>query len=120
MSDFPTAVFSAKQDAKKFGVRTMDNSASFETDGGYTMTRPRTTRKPLREWRTGFTGMSQAQYEAFQTFWDARLGGSKSFNWIVPTSGEIALVRFSGEPEIEYIGEGGTFLYDVSVTLREV
>jgi len=118
MADFPT--FGGKEDAAKFGFDSEDVGMRSEMDGGYVLTRPRHTRKPRRTFKTGFTGISQANFNTFLTFWEEH-GTYKAFNYTVPISGEIVNVRLQKKPTWAYKGIGQTFLWDIDeIYLEEV
>lgn len=111
--------FAEKQDSKYFGIDTEDNTIRASTEGGYEFTRKRFTRAPRKTFITGFTMMSQTDYETFDEFWD-EYQGAKSFTWVEPTTSVAHTVRFAEKPSISYAGLGSTFLYDVIVKLKQV
>jgi len=111
--------FSEKEDAKHFGIDIEDNTVRAKTEGGYEFTRKRFTRKPRKTFMTGFTMMSQADYDTFIDFWD-EYQGARAFNWVEPTTNSVHSVRFADKPSIQYVGKGSTFLYDVVVKMKQV
>lgn len=110
MADFPPGT--AKEDSKFFNIATPNPAMRNETDGGYTITRPRFTRKPVKTWTTGFTNLSLAQKEVVQAFYETKMGGAVSFTWTDPTSATTYVVRFKGDLKWKYAGHGPTFRFD--------
>jgi hypothetical protein len=118
MASFPT--FGNKEDSKKFGFDTEDVGMRSEMEGGYVLTRPRHTRKPRRTWMTGFTNLSNANFEQFMTFWNEH-GTFKAFTYTVRTSNEVVNVRLASKPSWKYAGFGNNFRWDINdIKLEEV
>ena len=109
MADFPNG--GVKEDSKFFGVATPNSAQRNETDGGYTLTRPRFTRAPRKTFTTGFTNLTLAQKDAIQGFYDEK-GGAISFTWQDPTSGITHVVRFKGDLKWKYSGKDTQFRFD--------
>lgn len=114
-------------------IRVMD-AASFEqgkedpsvqpndTDGGYLITRPRSTRRPRRNWRFKFVEMRDRDADGLERFWDAVMGRSNAFNWTHPQTGEVINVRF-GEMKMNLrrIGFGHVNIWESDqIVLNEV
>ena len=60
MSDFPTLPSGSKLDSSKFEVTYGDTTMRQEIEGGYTFTRPRTTRRRRKMFRCGYTDITEA------------------------------------------------------------
>lgn len=122
MSDFPPAGMSEGQDSAYFSEQHMDNTVRAETEGGYTITRPRTTRPPKRIWTTGFTEIDQNDKKLLEDFYRAMRGGAMSFTWQHPVTGQVHVVRFGAEGlNFRYVGAGGNHRWTVSgIKLEEV
>lgn len=118
MANFPT--LGGKEDASKFGFESEDVGIRSEMEGGYVLTRPRHTRRPRRTWTTGFSSISNTEYNTFVTFWDTH-GTYKAFTYTVPTSNEVVNVRFAAKPDFKYVGIGENFRWDITqIKLEEV
>jgi hypothetical protein len=119
---FPTLIsagFTDAEDSQFFQDNPVDASIKFETQGGLTITRKRYTRNPPRVITTGFSMITQANYTLLLNLWEAQGGGSWSFAYTHPTTGENLTVRFDKEWKAEYKGAGTTFLWTISeITLR--
>ena len=116
--DFPAAL-AARQDSAHFKVEREDKTIRGSMEGGYEHTRPRHTRRNRRIFTTGFTDISQAEFEALEDFYD-QVGGHTNFNWVNPTNGENFVVRFEKPIAGKYIGAGGNHRYEViNVRLKE-
>lgn len=101
-----------RQDSEKFGQGFVDNTVKSESESGYVHTRPRTTRKVLRTIKTGFTELSQAEADEFDTFYQAH-GTFQSFDYTHPTKGGVIKVRFQSPIEFHYVGKGGNHKYTI-------
>jgi hypothetical protein len=118
MAAFPT--FGNREDSKKYGFDTEDVGIRSEMEGGYVLTRPRHTRKPRRTWTTGFTDLSNVNFNQFVEFWND-VGTYKGFTYVVRTSNEVVNVRFASKPSFKYSGFGKNFRWDIDdIKLEEV
>jgi hypothetical protein len=118
MADFPT--FGDREATDKFGLSLEDVGIRSEMEGGYVLTRPRHTRRPRRTWTTGFTDLSNAEKETFETFFNNN-GTYKVFTYLVKTSNETVQVRFAGVPTFDYKGYGSNYRWDITgIKLEEV
>lgn len=118
MSNFPTI----PQDSAKFSERHAEDPAiQTKMEGGYTITRPRFTRRPRRRFTTGFTDLTNAQKLELQAFYDLMKGSSNSFNYSHPVDATVFLVRFEpgSIPAYSYRGMGYTVRWDVSQIMLE-
>lgn len=121
MSDFPPDAMTVKEDSSKFSYELDDDTVRTEMDGGYEMTRPRTTRAPRREFTTGFTDISQSDKELLEAFYLARRAGADSFTYTDFTSQIEYTVRFKSKMKFSYSGFGSARLWNVdNVQLRQV
>ena len=110
--------FVEKEDARFYGIETEDTTIRSGQEGGYEIARPQFTRKPKRTYSTGFTRMSQSDFDIIMAFWD-EYQGSKQFNWQNPTTQTVHSVRFTEAPNITYEGVGQLFEYTVEVKIKE-
>lgn len=118
-TNFPTEL-AGRQDSQYFSVVREDSSIKFESEGGYTTTRPRTTRVARRLYTTGFTDISQAEFDILETFIQ-QVNTFTEFNWTDPTTQESIEVRFTKPPAMKYKGFGGNNRYNVqAIELKEV
>lgn len=112
-----------KHDSAKYSETVKNNPAlNLETEGGWQITRPRTTKRPARVFRLGFTELTNAQKEELQQLFDDMRGSSEIItNWKHPISGTVTPVRFAKEalPEFNYVGKGGLHRWDVSNVILE-
>ena len=113
------AGFVEKEDAGYYGISFEDNTIRSGTDGGYEFARKRFTRKPRQTFMTGFTEMTQADFDIFREFWEQFMG-ARSFTWNNPAENQVYTVRFASAPKISYVGVGPTRLYSVEVELKQV
>lgn len=93
------------------------------TEGGYTITRPRFTRRPRRTFMFRHLGISEADRLTLQNFWDDHYGGSLAFNWTHPVTSVVYNVRFDPQMTMDFdrIGFGTNHRYDTgTITLKEV
>lgn len=113
--------FTAKEDSAQFSEEKVNPAIRKEFEGGFVVTRPRYTRAPVRKITTGYTGISETDYRILKAFWDRKRGGSVSFTYTHPTSGETLTVRFAETLKASYAGMGLTRLWDVhGITLETV
>lgn len=113
------AGFTAKEDSGYYGIEFEDNTMRSDSDGGYEVTRPRFTRKPRKTFTTGFTELSQANYDLLVEFWE-KYQGSLKFTWTDPTDLRAYTVRIEKPPTVTYAGVGPTRMYNVEVKLKQV
>lgn len=117
MSDFPPV--GVKEDAAHYSLTRKDNTVRTTTEGGYTITRPRTTRALRRTWNTGFTALDNTQRIAVEDFYEQQRGGAMTFTWTDPIDSVEHVVRFVGDLSWKYEGIGPVPLWTVTVTLEE-
>jgi len=116
---FPVAL-AAIQDSKYLTIEYEDKAVKGEVEGGYTHTRPRHTRRPRRKFTTGFTEITQAEFNLLEAFYD-QVGTYTKFDWTNPATGEVFVVRFDKQLKAKYEGMGPTRLYTLtSIELQEV
>lgn len=119
MSDFPPLA-TIKEDAKHYSVTRKDNTIRTDVEGGYTISRPRTTRALRRIWTTGFTGIDNTERNLIETFYaEQSRGGAMTFSWTDPIEQEEHVVRFIGDLSWQYEGMGSRPLWTLKVTLEE-
>lgn len=109
-----------KQDSKYFDFMQEDVAIVGSMEGGYDITRPRTTRKPRRIFTTGFTHITELRRHILESFYNEH-GKYKSFLWTNPVSLEEMTVRIVEWPKAKYVGIGGYHVWDWSgIKLKEV
>jgi hypothetical protein len=117
MTDFALA---SRQDSKFFKIERDDNTVKGEVEGGYTTTRPRSTRAPRTIISTGFTTITQAEMETLQAFYDT-VGKHSMFNYTNPVTSIIMVCRIEEWPHADYTGAGYNPLYNLGpIKLKEV
>ncbi len=107
------AGFSAKEDSKYFDEKLVDPAIRKEIEGGFVSTRRRFTRS-VREITTGFTDISEENKQRFFDYVETVGGGSASFPYIHPVTGESLTVRFKDTPSAKYAGMGGNHRWDIA------
>lgn len=116
---FPAALAKV-QDSQYFQIEVEDKGLKGEADGGYVHVRPRHTRKPRRTFKTGFTELTQVEYQALLDFYDL-VGTYTKFAYVNPTTGVTHEVRFNKAFTGKYKGMGGRHLWNVTdIELIEV
>ena len=116
---YPTLPSATKPDSSKYSMSIEDTAISDETEGGYTITRPRHTRKPRRSWVIGYSFIGAADKAAIEAFYDTCLGASRIFNWTDPESLTLYQVRFKGNLQFSYMGRGATRRWDCDFELQQ-
>lgn len=119
------SVLIEKHDSAKFSETAVaDPALPIKTEGGYAITRPRTTRRPRRSFSLGFTDISNQDKEDIQALYDESRGGSDIITgWTHPVTGVEIQVRFKvgSIPSFKYHGFGNNHRWDVSgIILEEV
>lgn len=114
--------FTAKEDSKYLTETPNNPVIRGEYEGGYVVTRPRYTRAPTNKITTGFTDISNADKVIFFNYYAAMRGGSNSFTYNHPVSGEAMTVRFGETPPVaKYAGMGTNFRWDIAdIDLEQV
>lgn len=116
---FPALPSGKTQDSSKYEVSKKDPAMRAEMEGGYVVSRARTTRRPTRLFKTGFTSITGADKQVLDDFYDLVAGGSVIFDWTDPSSGLVYAVRFTGSFGFKYAGRGATSLWDCSFELEQ-
>lgn len=110
-----------KQDSAKYSEVTEDPSMSLETEGGYTYTRPRYTRRPRKTWTIGFTDLTNEEKESLSEFYNTVKGGSEAFYWTHPIDKKDIVVRLGSQIKFNYTGVGTTYRWDTDqITIKEL
>jgi hypothetical protein len=90
-------------------------------DGGYVVSRARTTRPPRTTFTSGFTSINENDFQTLQAFYTSVAGGSVIFAWTDPVTNAVFNVRFMDKKlNFKYTGIGPTRLFDVQFTLQSV
>lgn len=119
MADFPPA--GIKEDSKFHFITYEDNIARHQTEGGYQVSRPRTTRRPSRLITTGFLWLTTAQMESIDDFIASVNYGATAFSYEIPSTGEVVNVQIQAPIKWKYVGMGSARRWESSdITLREV
>lgn len=116
---YPTFASGVKLDAAKFEIELEDNTLSQEIEGGYTVTRPRTTRRSRKKFKVGYTNLSEVDRQTLDTFWQLVSGGGAAFTWTSPQDAVTYTVRFKGTISFKYRGHGTTQRWDCDFTLEQ-
>jgi hypothetical protein len=111
--------FIEKEDARFYSIQIDENLVEANTEGGYNITRPRSTRKPRKTFSTGFSFLGSADYDLFIEFYEF-YQQFRNFTWINPATLITYTVRFTKPPKLNYVGTGPLRLYNVEVILKEV
>jgi hypothetical protein len=117
---FPALPSGKVSDSSKLEISRADPAMRHEMEGGYTITRARYTRKPVKRFKVGYTNITNADQKVLDTFWETTRGGSRAFAWYCPTDGLTYQVRFKGEISFAYRGVGGNHFWDCSLELEQV
>ena len=107
------------QDSSKFSEGLKDKTIKGMMEGGYMNARPRTTRRALREFTTGFTSMTTTDKNLLMEFYQV-VGGYTAFEWKTKIMSSYVLVRFVDPPLAKYDGIGLAQMWNVeSIKLIE-
>jgi len=123
MANYP--VLSLQLDAISLKQESLNTALPAKnTDGGYTITRAKNTRRPRRLFSFKHKNISPADKTLLEDHWNAMMGSSQAFNWTNPDTSEIINVRFdSGMDKItfERQGYGSNSRWNTgTITLKEV
>lgn len=118
MADFPLPLTQIDSSTFKEGI--VDKTVRSETDGGYELTRPRSTRAPRRTFEGTFTHVTEAGRAGIAAFVASKYVSALSFTFLHPVTSETLTVRFDGEPKYVYKGIGGTHRWDITFSLKQV
>ena len=118
---FPITDFTAVEDSKYFKYSVEDASISKQTDGGIYVSRRRYTRNAPVDIETGFTAISDSDFNLLTQFYQSVGGGAQSWVYTHPISGEQLNVVFSASFGGDYAGMGMAKLWNVeSIKLRTI
>lgn len=116
MTEFP--VLSDSPDVEAWEEqKAFDPTIRARSEGGYTKTRPRTTRVPM-QWKLQYSFLSPADKSLLQAFENGVRVGSDAFNWRHPAGGTVHAVRFS-EP-VRYSPVNSNRIWKAVMILEEV
>lgn len=119
MKTFPELGQGINFDAAGHEESYVDDTLRFQTDGGYEITRPSSSRRPRREFSFQLTEVPQLAKEVLDRFYeDVRC--SQHFALRNPDTGEVLICRFSVPIEKSYRGIGKTKLWTITVKVKEV
>lgn len=119
MIEFP--VLSKNMATEPFRPSREDPAHRGKTEGGYTYTRPKHTRRPRRFFTIGFRFITQDDMNLLDEFWDTVRGGSLEFLLEHPITKQKMVCRFAeGETMAPtYVGVGGVHLWDIDLKVEE-
>jgi hypothetical protein len=117
MANFPTLSSDAPDVDSWKEQRAFDPTIRARSEGGYTKTRPRTTRIPM-QWKVRYGYLSAADKSTLQAFENTVKVGSDAFTWTNPVDGLQKTVRFK-EP-VKYVPVGTKNYWRADFILEEV
>lgn len=120
MSAFPTLPSGRVIDGKKYSYQLLDTTIRQETEGSYTITRPRSTRALRKLFSCAYTQISDADKGVIEAFVQSMLGGAMIFDWYNPQEKVIYQVRFKSLPKWEYAGFGSNAMWNCAFELEQV
>lgn len=113
-------VLQSRQDSAQFSESSLDDTIKGETDGGYTLTRRRSTRAPRKIFKTGFTDLSDEEKLSLESFY-ATHTTHQIFEWTHPVTLVQYSVRFEAPIVPNYHGALGYHRWDVqSISIVQV
>ena len=110
---------SRDQDSQFYEVLLEDPSLKTTMEGGYVVSRAKHTRTPRRTFKTGYSGIGNADRALLEGFYDSVRGGAMIFNWRDPVSQLVWQVRFGDKLALKYVGVGISQRWDVQITLEQ-
>jgi len=97
--------------------RAFDPAIRAKSEGGYTKTRPRTTRVPM-QWKVVYAYLSGADKSVLQVFENMVKVGSDAFLWTNPVDGLDRKVRY--REAVKYAPVGSKLTWRAEMLLEEV
>ena len=120
MPNFGAFTDSTREDSEKFSTSREDNAVGKNTEGGYTISRPKNGQPARRLFETGFGPLTNDQKDQLEAF-DERVGTIMPFYYRHPRTAELILCQLQERLKFSYIGKGATTRWQVSlIKLREV
>ncbi|MDT4825288.1 hypothetical protein FQZ97_585680 [compost metagenome] len=118
---FPAEELSIGVDSSTYTVEQENPALTFEIEGGYTVSRPRHTRRPRKTYAFSMVFLTDEDRVIIQDFWDLVRGGSDIFDWVDPATGNTVAVRFKGQDPLpwKYTGSGLTKRWEVNFKLEQ-
>lgn len=117
MAQFPPAGMASGEDSAYFTHKRVEEDIEHKTEGGYTISRPRHTRR-IMQYTTGFTEIEQADKDLLFAFVESKRA-RQPFTWREPTSGVTLTVCFANKPTFRYVGMGGVHLWTIADIVLE-
>lgn len=114
---FPT--LSDGMDSSKYSEELEDNTISEQMEGGYTVTRARTTRRARKTFNVGYTHITDGDKALLEVFWDVTSGGARIFLWTNSADSVEYQVRFKGKLKFSYEGRLGYRRWDCEMSLEQ-
>lgn len=119
MAAFPTLSY-GKPDSRKFSESREDPALRSQIEGGYTASRPKHTRTPRRNFKVGYTSLSNEDKLLLDAHWDTQRGGSLGFTWVHPITNVSYFVRYKSDFDWSYVGYGDNLQWDCSFELEQI
>lgn len=121
MAQFPTMDddLSRGESPSKYDIKPEVADIRNDTDGGYETRRPRFTRAPRNLVKTGFIGLSHADYQILLAFWNAHLT-TVAFTYWDYMNDVMRQVRFDKEPDWKPETIGKRRLWSPNFELKEI
>lgn len=117
---YPTLPSGKNLDSKKFSISVPDdNTVRKETEGGYVVTRPRSTRTNPVTWSCGYTHITEADRLVLMNFRRTVKDGAVIFTWVNPQDLVTYYVRYTGPLTFQYVGIGTSQKWDCSFSLEQ-
>lgn len=114
---FPT--LSDNMDSSKYSIELEDNTMSDALEGGYTVTRARTTRRLRLTFKGGYTNITDTDKGLLMAFLNTTSVGALIFNWTNTEDGITYMVRFKGVPAFKYVGRLNYRRWDCDFVLQQ-
>ena len=112
-----------KEDSSFYGETRDDSVLRHKTEGGYQLSRARTTRPPSRIFTTGFTKVTTEEMEKINELYEELDYGATVFEYQRPIKGNFDVIycKFTAPIKWIYQGVGSTELWtSEKITFREV
>lgn len=114
---FPT--LTSNMDSSKYSIELDDNTMSEELEGGYTVTRARTTRRIRKTFKIGYTYITDADKALLEAHFSATAVGALIFSWVNTEDGLTYLVRIKGKVGFKYVGTLGYRRWDCDFAVQQ-
>lgn len=106
-------------DSSKYSIELEDNTMSEEMEGGYTITRSRTTRRIRKTWKGAFTFIPDSDKLLMEAFWTTTSGKALIFLWTNAEDGVQYQVRFKDKLVFKYVGHRAAKRWDCDFVFEQ-